>query len=396
VGEVDTKIAMVAPFSIYPKGTVTMRMLPIAKNLAKSGNVLSIIVPPYDNPSESGREYLYEGIKIINVKFFDLPILKYPLTVLQIWLKIVALNAECVYIFKPKGYSGLAAMFMVLLKRFGLIQKKILIDTDDLEGLSGFADYYRKSSTYPELMLSFFDLQERWIPKHVEGITVASRALEKKLLNEGIPKRMIFYVPNGEPQRSFIPKVADVLALRKKLGLETVPVVLLYTRFFEYHLEQVVEIFKNVKKGEFGEEKKLMQLTLMGGLGNSVIFGGWVAYENIPAYLALGDVALYPFDDTPLNRAKCPGKLIELMKSGRAIVANKVGQIAEYIEDHKSGILVNSADPSDFSSRVIELLRNDDLRIMLGANAQKRLSNSFNWDLLSSNVQRAVTLNYKK
>ncbi len=55
--------------------------------------------------------------------------------------------------------------------------------------------------------------------------------------------------------------------------------------------------------------------------------------------------------DTPLNRAKCPGKLIELMKSGRAIVANKVGQIAEYIEDQKSGILVDSADPSDFSSQ---------------------------------------------
>ena len=142
-----------------------------------------------------------------------------------------------------------------------------MIDTDDLEGLGGFADYYRKSSTYPELMLSFFDLQERWIPKHVGGITVASRALEKKLLDAGIPKRMIFYVPNGEPQRIFKTKDEDVSVLRKKLGLEKVPVVLLYTRFFEYHLEQVVEIIKNVKKeipqakllvigkGEFGGKK---------------------------------------------------------------------------------------------------------------------------------------------
>ena len=138
-----------------------------------------------------------------------------------------------------------------------------------------------------------------------------------------------------------------------------------------------------------------MRLALMEGLGNSIIFGGWVAYENIPTYLALGDVAVYPFDDTLLNRTKCPGKLIELMKSGRAIV-NKVGQIAEYIEDQKSGILVNSADPSEFSSIVIELLRNANMKMMLGENAQKRLSNSFNWDLLSSNVQRAVTLNYKK
>ncbi len=130
---------------------------------------------------------------------------------------MISLNAECVYIFKPKGYSGLAAMFMSFLKRFGLFHKKILIDTDDLEGLGGFADYYRKTSTYPELMLSFFDFQERWIPKHVDGITVASRALEKKLLDEGIPSCKIFYVPNGEPQRSFIPKDEDVSDSKRKI-----------------------------------------------------------------------------------------------------------------------------------------------------------------------------------
>jgi trehalose synthase len=91
-----------------------------------------------------------------------------------------------------------------------------------------------------------------------------------------------------------------------------------------------------------------------------------------------------------LNNAKCPGKLVELMKSGRAIVASRVGQIIEYIEDQKSGILVDPTDISGFSSQVVRLLRNDDLRKRLGVNAQNRILNSFNWDDLMCDFKLAV------
>ena len=62
------KIVMVAPFSVYPKGTVPIRMLPIAKTLAERGNEVQIVVPPYDNISESGREYEIDGIDIVNAQ----------------------------------------------------------------------------------------------------------------------------------------------------------------------------------------------------------------------------------------------------------------------------------------------------------------------------------------
>jgi glycosyltransferase involved in cell wall biosynthesis len=401
------RIVIISPFSVYPKGTFPIRILPIAKMLKKRGHDVCIVVPPYDNLSESGKEYTLEGVRIYNIKFRDFPIIKYFITLFSINRKILHLNPEVIYFFKPKGYSGLAAMFLAFLRRFGIFKNFVLLlDTDDWEGFGGFSDYFNKLSTYPKSMLTFFDFQERWIPLHVDAITVASRELEKKAVNEGIPVSKIFYVPNGVPERSFATNGSEVAVLRQSLGLEDVSTILLYTRFFEYKVEAVVAILKqvtrelpNVKllvigKGEFGEEKTLKRLLEKEGLADFVVFGGWVQFENIPNYLALGDVAIYPFDDTPLNRAKCPGKLVELMSAGCAIVANKVGQIKEYIQDGESGLLVAPCDDASFALSVIKILKDDSLKNKLSVNAQNRIMNSFNWAKLTKNVELA--LNYAR
>jgi glycosyltransferase involved in cell wall biosynthesis len=100
-------------------------------------------------------------------------------------------------------------------------------------------------------------------------------------------------------------------------------------------------------------------------------------------------VAIYPFKDTLLNRAKCPGKLVELMSLGKAIVADKVGQIAEYIQDEKSGILVEPEDTRTFAQSLIRVLEDAELRKKLGQNARERIWRSFNWNELVSVAEEA-------
>jgi glycosyltransferase involved in cell wall biosynthesis len=395
---------MVAPFSVYPKGTVPVRMLPIARILIKRGHGVSIVVPPYDNLSESGREYAIENIKIHNVTFRDFPLVKYPLTLFSLCLKIFLLRPQCVYVFKPKGYSGLVAMLLIFFRRLGFLKNLLLLlDTDDWEGYGGFSDYFLARSAYSKSMLDFFDFQERWIPIYVDAITAASRALEKRLLEEGISRDKVFYVPNGAPQRNFNVDSSKVVDLRTQLGLENAPVILLYTRFFEYNVKKVIEIFKRVRndlknvkllvlgKGDFGEEKVLQTLASEAGLQDSLIYAGWIRPEDIPVYLALGDVAIYPFDDTPLNRAKCPGKLVELMLACKAIVAENVGQISEYIIHGKSGVLAEPDDLDSFASWIVQLLRNEELRKKLGDNAWRRVTVSFNWETIVVEVEKALS-----
>ena len=397
------RIAMVAPFSAKPKGTVPVRMLPIAKTLKKNGNDVLIIVPPYDNLSESGKEYTLEDIRISNVGFRDWPVIKYPLTIFRLCLKISRFKPQCVYVFKPKGYSGLVAIFLILLKRIGIARNLIIVlDTDDWEGHGGFYDFYLERAVYPKLMLDFFDFQERWIPEYVDSITVASLALQKRLLENGVPETKVFYVPNCAPQKDFSVNRSEVRDLRRQLGLENSKVILLYTRFFEYDVKKVIDIFSRVRrnlenvkllvlgKGDFGEERVLQDLALKAGFQDLLAYVGWIQPQEIPQYLALGDVAIYPFDDTPLNRAKCPGKLVELMLAGKAVVAENVGQIPEYIIHGKSGFLVVPNDVDEFASLTVKLLLNPDLRKKIGDNARIRLVTSFNWEKTTANLARML------
>jgi glycosyltransferase involved in cell wall biosynthesis len=398
------RIVMIAPFATYPKSTIRIRMLPIAKRLHKNGHNVRIVVPPYDNISQSGLAYEIDGVYIENIIFTDIPVARYFLALLRIVKKTIAFKPDAIYFFKPKGYSGLAAMFISVMRYLGLLGKiRLILDTDDWEGYGGFCDLYMKYSVYPKYVLDFFNFQERWIPKRMDAITVASVALKEQMLMNHITSKKIFYVPNGASEQPYyICNDADVLRLRSSLGLGHSQTILLYTRFFEYEIRQVVRIVKLVSrqlsdvkfivvgKGDFQEEEELKRLLVSERLERFVIMVGWIDHKEVPKYLALADVAIYPFDDTLLNRSKCPGKLIELMQAGKPIVAHAVGQIKEYIENETSGILVQSNDDLNFSAQILRLLADDSLRKKLSDNAKVQITTRFNWDDMMGAVEQAL------
>src|SRR5690349_9211898 len=45
------RIALIAPFGLQPKGTVSARMLPLAQALAGRGHMVRVVIPPWDDPS---------------------------------------------------------------------------------------------------------------------------------------------------------------------------------------------------------------------------------------------------------------------------------------------------------------------------------------------------------
>jgi len=396
---------------MYPKGTVNGRMLSIARQLASRGHNISILIPPYDNLSHSGREYEINGVKIYNIEM-NLTVIGYLLNSVKLLKKAVHLNPNVIHIFKPKGYSGLAGMLLIAMRRIRLFGHiSIVLDMDDWEGYGGFNDYYLARSLYPKTMLNFFDFQERWIPMHSDVITVASKTLEARLLKWGISPEKIFYVPNGplspargSPLNSPKDSEHDNARLRKMLGLDDSLVILWYTRFIDCNVRKVVDILKHVSvelknvrllvvgRGDFNEEKDLEKLAIKEGLDDSIVFAGWVSPKEIHKYISLGGVAIYPFDDTILNKSKCPGKLVELMAIGKAIVANRVGQIAEYIEHGRSGLLTDPKDTEEFAKNVVRVLKDERLRKKLGWNAKIRIYRDFGWDKLSIRVEKAYQI----
>jgi glycosyltransferase involved in cell wall biosynthesis len=176
--------------------------------------------------------------------------------------------------------------------------------------------------------------------------------------------------------------------------------LLLYTRFFEFKIERVIEVLRRViaqvpdarllvvGKGFFGEEERLLRQAEAIGLRGSIEYAGWTQPELLPEMFARSSVALFPFDDTLINRTKCSVKLIDLLAAGVPVVADAVGQNAEYIRHNDTGVLVPTGDVDVMAQAVVDLWRDATRREQLGAAAARDVRERFNWERLAAVVER--------
>jgi glycosyltransferase involved in cell wall biosynthesis len=379
------KIVFLAPFGIRPKGTVLARMVPLAAELQTLGAEVVIIAPPYTNPEDSGRVEEVRGVRLVNVRLPNAgKAVSAPILAWRMFRAALAERPDLVHLFKPKGYGGLAAMLMIVMRRLGLRLPPVFVDTDDWEGKGGMNELH----SYSKAERALFDFQERWLLPNATALTVASRELERMALQAGVRASRLLYLPNC------VEAVApgDGIRIRGRLGIPAdAPVLLLYTRFFEFDQEKLHDIFAEIHrqlpqvrflvvgKGRHGEEAQLARAAADHGFADALHVAGWIEPAELPDYLAVGDVAIYPFDDNLVNLCKCPAKLTELLRSGIPVVADRVGQLAEYINDGEGGMLCRPDDRGQISAAAIELLRDPTGGREMGTRARSSILQRFNW-----------------
>ncbi len=379
------KIVFLAPFGIRPKGTVIARMIPLAAELQGLGHRVTIIAPPYTNPEDSGKTEIVRGVTVRNITLGPgSGALIAPLLAHRIFWMAKEERPDLVHLFKPKGYGGIAAMVHLACRRLGFQLPPLLVDSDDWEGKGGMNDL----TSYSPAEKIVFGVQEMWLPPRAAGVTVASRSLQTMIWGRGIPPVRVLYLPNGVDD---IPP-GDGSRVRKKLGIPLdAPLLLLYTRFFEFSQAKLHFLFTEIHRrfpsvrflvvgqGRRGEEEQLLAAGREKGFFEALVMGGWLEPAEIADYLAAADLAIYPFDDTLVNRSKCPAKLTEILRAGVPVVADDVGQLAQYIKPGLSGILCHPDDWREMADQAVELL-NDPLRSKaLGAAGREYLLKNFTW-----------------
>jgi glycosyltransferase involved in cell wall biosynthesis len=386
------RIAMIAPFGIRPKGTLSARMLPLARELQQRGHAVRIVAPAYLNPADAATTATIDGVIVEHVR---LPRLPEPLSALEtardLWLAAQRWQPDLLHLFKPKGYGGLTA----LLARAARPTLPLLVDTDDWEGWGGWNDL----APYSRPMKTLFAWQERTLPRLAAAVTVASRTLQTQVWGFGVPAERVWYVPNGAPAQP--PLLPDRDAARARLGLGDEPIVLLYTRFWEYDLREIVAVLLGLRAqrpaarllvigaGERGEEQELARLAQRAGVGEQLDQRGWSDQATIAASFAAADVALAPFADTLMNRAKGMAKLIQLLHAGLPVVASRVGQAAEYIVHGQSGLLVPPENGGALARATLALLADPAWARSLGQAAQRRVIAELSWPLLATTLEQA-------
>jgi glycosyltransferase involved in cell wall biosynthesis len=99
-------------------------------------------------------------------------------------------------------------------------------------------------------------------------------------------------------------------------------------------------------------------------------FTGYV--ENLPALLAAFDVVAAPSDNEAFSLA-----LVEAMASGCAVVATRVGGMAEIVEDGVTGLLVDRDSAHSLTVALSRLLGDKPLREKIGGVARASVIERF-------------------
>jgi glycosyltransferase involved in cell wall biosynthesis len=230
--------------------------------------------------------------------------------------------------------------------------------------------------------------------RHHDGLTVSSRALQTIVWSMGVKTDKVLYVPNGSQKSEVRSQNPETTALSSAFY------ILLYTRFFEFKIDRVLAVFRRVVdkvpqarllvvgKGFHEEEQQLIEQARLIGLHNQIDYMGWVDPDALPGFFAQSRVAIYPFDDTLINRTKCAVKLIDLLAAGVPVVADAVGQNMEYIRHNETGWLVPSGNVEAMAGAVVAVLSDPSRAKNIGTAAMQDMRLRFDWDRLVESVEK--------
>jgi glycosyltransferase involved in cell wall biosynthesis len=388
-------IIMLGPFAFTPKGTVSARAFFAARALVKRGHSVTLIMPPYDNLADSGREWTRDGVHLVNMVIRRVT----PITPLAVSLamarRALAFKPDVIHVFKPVGYSGLAGYWLSKSSRM-----PVVLDHDDWEGRGGWADI----NPYPRLWRWFFIRQESDMLRRARTVTVVSQTLQTQVWGLGIPPARVFYIPNG-PDESWRTRaersVAQRARIRAELGMGEGPLAI-YTGQIPhgndldqalYAVERALPRFPDLRLAILGTGGGLPTLRAdieRRKLECAVILkAGWMDHSLVPDYLAAADLAIYPYRDTLVNRAKCSAKIIDYMAMGLPIVASRVGQNVEYIEHGVSGLFAEPGDADSFAQMMLAALADPQKAKAMGQAGRERVWDKFDWDRLVETVEAA-------
>ena len=339
-------VVMLGTFSTWRLGTIQARALPFATSLAELGVRAAIVTTPWDAPAEAGVVDVAGGIPVINT---DSVSTRLPVRAIRQQVEWVRrFNPAVVHVLKPRGFGGLAAR---MLER----SYPIVVDSDDWEGDGGWND----SGNYPWLQQRVFHHQELDLLTRAGHVSAASTLLAQRA-RQLRPRRehSVHQIENGLTAER-VQTMAAARAIRQ--SEVDPPVVVLYSRFAEFEdtwLQRFVTALRSrgttsLTVRVIGRDRIPADPPAIDG-SITLDLMGYVASQDVPALLGSTTVAVYPYQDSLITRAKQSVKLLELMAAGCPIIASDVGDVAGTLG--AGGRILQSADPVSFATEVCDLL----------------------------------------
>ncbi|MBN1893812.1 glycosyltransferase family 4 protein [bacterium] len=231
--------------------------------------------------------------------------------------------------------------------------------------------------------------------KMADALVVVSEELKKYICRMGIPAGRVHAVPNG----------VDIGRMHPRAGQSRRPlpfsagkgrVIVGFVGSFNYWhsirsiydpMKRILRRFRSVQFVLLGDgftRPELERRIREDGFQERIRMPGFVAPEDIPACLSKMDILLAPYPVLDFFYFS-PLKIFEYMAASKPVLATRIGQIAEIIQDGVSGCLYG--DEAEFVQKLSRLIRDRKARTRMGKAARKRVAEKFTWDRNAARIE---------
>ncbi len=241
---------------------------------------------------------------------------------------------------------------------------------------------------------SLIQIAERYVYKTVNYISANNTALAEYILLTSHTKATIDVLLPGVDLQKFKPEVKPTELKTKYQIREQDRVILFMGTLFRF--SGLYELIQSAAESLL-EDPQLKMLIIGDGedrqrinakiselhLEEKVICVGRIEYEDLPAYLLLGDVAVLPFLQLDVTEFAFPGKVLQYLSTGLPTISTHLKGLESTFPPDSGFVFVS--DMEEMVVQCIELLEDHQRRMSLSKIARLSMEKMCNWD---TQVQR--------
>jgi glycosyltransferase involved in cell wall biosynthesis len=239
--------------------------------------------------------------------------------------------------------------------------------------------------------------------RHAHLVVTVSQVLGDELAQRGIDPRRVVVYPNCVDPSLFDPAVfssAELGQIRSEVGLRDQDLVVTFVGTFgRWHgvevLAQTVVRLLHEQRARI-EAARVRFLFIGDGLmmpevrrildsaaeaKSFVSLPGLISQDRLPGFLAASDILVSPHvpnaDGTRFFGS--PTKLFEYMAMQKPIVASRLEQIGEILQDGRNALLTTPGDVAELAAGIMTLVDQPELRQRLGVAARQLALSRYTW-----------------
>jgi len=236
----------------------------------------------------------------------------------------------------------------------------------------------------------------------VDGLTTITPELEKILKKKyNLQNKKIGIWTSGVSIKKFT-KVSTINEKIKSLR-DTNPFILMYhgtystTRGIENLIESLekleIDIRKKIMLIMIGlspdEEKYLMYLCEKFSVQKQVKFFPKVEYDEIPSYISMSDVGVYPLPpDNIWWYVSAPLKTLEYLAMSKPVIVTNIPFHKRIFEKGECGVILDTNTPKELANAIKYMFENKEKLVTMGKNGKEIVEKYHTWEHEASNLER--------